>query len=124
MGKVKAEGCLFHHFHGEYSSTVALAFANESEARSALSTLGSGWKVGQKNANILVWSGTSEELEILKKDLDEKFLRKNFPCGWKHCKGQCKKAPIDNINHSVDRGASFEVEIECPPEEQLTLRGT
>ena len=66
---VKAEGILAHKFHGTYHSVIALSFQDEQSARDALSTLGSDWKVGQKNANVLVWSGDRDSLESVKAKL-------------------------------------------------------
>lgn len=120
MGKVKAQGVLRHGFFGTYVATIALVFDSADAARDALSVLAAdGWKTGKK-AECLIWSGSDDAFERVKERLDT-FGRTNRPCGYSHCTHQCKDATIDSVNHSIDIGPWFEVEIPCEPTEQLAL---
>jgi hypothetical protein len=60
---ITAKGILAHHFHGAYWAQIALEFETEENARDCLPVLGSGWEVGQKHKNILVWTGDSAALD-------------------------------------------------------------
>jgi hypothetical protein len=122
MSKIKAEGCLRHGFFGDYVAVIALMFQDERAAKDALNVLAGNWKVSNKNTKGLIWSGSSEELKEVKSQLD-KFKRTNRPCGYHHCDDKCKSAEIDSINHSIDFGPRFDIEIECEPEEQTSMFG-
>lgn len=119
---VKAEGILAHKFHGTYFSVIALSFQDEQCARDALSILGDSWKVGQKNATVLVWSGDRDSLESVKSKLKGYGLQIK-PCTWRHCKDHCKSAEIDGLPHSIDYGPAFTVEIPTTAKEQTSLFG-
>jgi hypothetical protein len=106
---MKAKGRLRHCFFGDYSAVVALDYGSQENSLAALPTLGEGWKPG-KNVACLVWQGDSKALEALKEKLKAYSLAID-PCGWKHCKGQCKGAEIDSLAHSVDVGPAFTVDI-------------
>jgi hypothetical protein len=121
MNTVKGVGILCHKFYGEYSAVIAMQFADEAMAKDAIKTLGTPWKVGQKSANVLVWSGGRDALEDIKLKFKESYGLKVVPCGMKHCKHQCKNAEIDNLNHSVDYGATFEIDVPIVPTEQMSL---
>ncbi len=117
---VTAKGMLVHRFWGTYSAGIALEFASEAHARDALVTLGAPWKQGEKCREALVAFVESDALD----DIKARFAAWGLtitPCGRKHCKHQCRDAPIDNVNHSIDRGANFSVSIPTIPAEQESL---
>jgi hypothetical protein len=101
MNTVHAEGQLRHRFWGEYSAVIALRAAND-----ALVTLKEPWHIGEKNKNVLVWTGNSDELSALK----DRFTN--------YC-DDVKK--IDSCKYSVDYGEPFEVDIPTVPHEQMSL---
>ncbi len=117
---VTGKGTLVHRFWGTYSAGIGLEFSSPDHARDALATLGSPWKVADGNARVLVAFVESDALNGIKAQFKVWGLTIT-PCGRKHCKGQCRKADIDNVNHSVDRGANFEVSIPTTPIEQTAL---
>ncbi len=105
---VKARGRLMHQFHGTYTAVVGLVFDTPEDAHAAHTRLGDTWVPSHGNPKALVWQGGDESLEQVKQALAHATID---PCGWKHCRGQCKRAPIDSIAHSVDYGPSFTVEL-------------
>ena len=106
MNPIKAEGILRHLFWGEYSAFIALKFSSDEHANDVLSVLGSPWHVGEKNKDVLVWSGNSDELGALK----ESF------------KKYCDNVDlIDSCTHPIDYGDPFEVSIPVIAKEQLNL---
>jgi hypothetical protein len=104
---MKAHGQLRHHFHGEYSATIAVQFESAEHADQALSKLGDGWKVGDKASNALIWFGNSEALKKCKEILvgygaDEK--------------------KIDSCAKSIDYGEPFDIDVPAGiPKEQASL---
>jgi len=104
-------GKLRHCFFGTYTAIIGLRFNSLDDARSALSTLGEGWEL-RESTNVLVWSGDGEALEAVKARFQGWRLAID-PCGWKHCKRQCRTEPIDSIAHSIDVGPSFTLDV--PP---------
>jgi hypothetical protein len=122
---VKAVGVYQHHFYGEYLGTIVLRFTDEQCAADALKTLNGSkvelnqfWLLGKKSGNVLCWTGNTIELM---KDRFKTFNLRILPCGSLHCSDQCKNAEIDNVNHSVDLGATFEIDIPIVPAEQESL---
>lgn len=113
---VKASGVLRHCFFGSYTAIIVLRFADKASANDALVTLGNQWKM-EHNETHLVWKGDTKELTTLKNKLRAFGLRIQ-PCGMHRCRTQCQDAEIDNINHSVDYGALFEIDIPTVPAEQ------
>jgi hypothetical protein len=120
MAKFKGIGVLRHGFYGNYVAVIGLQFENEKIAAHVLPLLGKHWRVGEKEKRVLVASVGGEDLDLVKAQLD-RLGRINLPCGYYHCVHQCKNEPIDNVNHSIDMGAQFEVTIECEPIEQTSL---
>ena len=119
---VLGTGVLRHQFHGTYSALIGIAFRDVASARDALVTLRTicgGWLVG-KTPRTLVWFGSSETLSVIKAKFVEYDLEIE-PCGWKHCKTQCRGAEIDSTAHSVDVGPSFLIDIPVVPNEQIPL---
>ena len=117
---VTAKGTLVHRFWGTYSAGIGLEFASEAHAEDALRTLGAPWKVATGSTRVLVVFIESEALGAIKEQFKGWGLTIT-PCGFHHCKHQCKDSEIDNVNHSVDRGANFEVVIPTQPVEQGDL---
>src|SRR5678810_820506 len=117
---VTGNGLLVHHFWGTYFAGIVIEFPSEAHARDALKTLGEPWKLGTKHTQCVVGSFESDALDNVKARFAKWGLTIR-PCGFKHCKGQCKNAAIDNVNHSVDHGAAFEVRIPVVPAEQQEL---
>lgn len=122
MITVKAVGKLRHAFHGEYFAALGLEFSTEQHAHLALKTLGPDWKLGQKQPKALIWVGGGDKLSELKERL-KGFGITIRPCGMKRCRGQCKKAEIDSLAHSIDYGPWFEVQIPVEDPNQATLLG-
>lgn len=120
MTNVTAKGLLIHRFWGTYSAGIALEFATPDHAQDALRTLGAPWKVGNNSSAMLVAFVESEALGVIKEQFKGWGLTIT-PCGFHHCAHQCKDSEIDNVNHSVDRGAHFEVTIPTEPTEQGVL---
>lgn len=118
--KVTGKGILKHFFHGTYYCGIALEFLDENTARDAKVVLGEDWKPGTKATNALVWFGDGAALDALKIRFADMNYKSN-PCGMRHCKHQCKDAAIDNVNHSVDVGATFTIEVDVTPPEQGRL---
>lgn len=104
--EVKANGQLAHHFWGEYFATIALGFANTTEAYLAQKTLGTDWKLGKKSSTALVWHGNREQLNALKKVLG------SFGADLKK---------IDSIAKSIDYGEPFTVTIPVTDPNQMNL---
>ena len=121
----KATGILRHHFHGDYSCTIGLQFADAESAARSLDTLGDPWHIGERSPNVLVGTLDSAELDAFK----ARYAPKMLPCGRKGCRHKCRNAEIDNVNHSIDTSGPFEVEIPpptapivaAPPVEQLFM---
>ncbi len=120
--KVTAEGTVLHGFFGEYVGTIGLIFSCAEHAAGALPKLGDAWRVGPKNPAVLVCRAKGAAFQTVVEAL-EAFELERIPCGLSHCKHQCQKAPIDNVNHSVDRGGRFKVSFEIDPPGQLGLFG-
>ena len=106
----KATGILRHHFHGDYSCTIGLQIPDAESAARSLTTLGESWHVGERSSLVLIATLTSEELDAFKAH----YKPATTPCGRKGCRHKCVGQPIDNVNHSVDVGGQFTVEI-APP---------
>jgi len=106
MNTVHAEGRLRHRFWGEYSAVIALKFSSVEAANDALVTLKEPWHIGEKNKDVLVWTGNSDELSALK----DKFTA--------YC-NEVEK--IDSCKYSVDYGEPFEVDVPVVPREQMGL---
>ncbi len=124
MGTIKAKGGLRHRFHGEYSAVVGFVFedwAAATQAQAIFCGVAGKWVPATK-PNALVWIGDSTELDSLKAELAKHKLVIP-PCGSRHCKSQCKDAEIDSVNHSIDYGPAFTLEIEVVASEQLSLLG-
>lgn len=122
MNTVKADGVLRHGFFGKYVATIVLVFADAESARDGLKTLGEGWEPGKmKEGKAIVWLGDSAALDAVKATFARFGLK--TACGYEHCKHRCKDAGIDSVNHSVDFGPPFEVEIPVTPGEQTSLFG-
>lgn len=121
----KAIGILRHHFHGEYSCTIGLQFPDAESADRARVSLGEPWHVGERSPAVLLATLTSDELDAFKAH----HKPVTTPCGRKGCRHKCRNAEIDNVNHSVDVGGQFTVEIfppvapieAAPPVEQMGL---
>ena len=116
-----AKGQLAHHFWGTYSASIALAFDSAGEAEAANAVLGSAWKRGP-HAVSLIAHVDKAGLDAIK----ERFAGAGFyltvpPCGWRHCKGRCRQAPIDSLAHSVDYGPEFALTVYCEDPRQLAL---
>ena len=123
MGLVKCTGILRHHFWGHYVAGIALEFENEKAALDALEIFSrdSAWKgieQGETHKTILVL--TTEVIDAVKATL-EKYRYKSIPCGRASCRHGCRNAEIDNLNHSIDLGAKFTLEIDTTPMEQEVL---
>lgn len=125
---IKATGILRHIFHGsEESARIGLQFASREEAEQAIETLWENsigeFQLGGNGYRNAASSFTSEKLEKAKIFFNEKCNITIVPCGFPNCKNQCKDAPIDNLKHSVDYGATFTLEIPFPlvPNEQAKL---
>jgi len=103
--RIKAKGQLRHRFHGDYSVVIVLVFGSEEEAALALTKL-TGWSASEKTSKCLVWSGDSEELEVVSDVLE----------GY-----GAERRKIASLRYSIDYGEPFEVEIELPEKNQMTL---
>jgi hypothetical protein len=107
MTSVHANGILRHCFFGTYTAVIGLTFESETHKQDAKKVLGNSWSdESAKRKNILVWSGTSEELDEVKKVL---------------VKYGADEKKIDSIAKSIDYGEPFEVNIPIVPNEQLPL---
>jgi hypothetical protein len=115
---VRAKGRLRHHFWGDYHATIVLAFNDAASARDASVTLGDQWKPAKSTDAALVWHGTGEDFERVKEQL-QSFAFAPVACGRKGCSSQCSDATIDSVNHSIDLGPEFIVEVPSVPAEQL-----
>lgn len=104
--KAKANGRLRHCFFGTYIAVIALGFEDEYQAEQALPHLGKGWKIGEQSKKALRWEGTTEELEACKKVL---------------VKLGADEDAIDSLEHSIDYGDPFTIEVEIVPQEQMSL---
>ena len=120
MTNVTAKGTLVHRFWGTYSAGIGLEFASEAHALDALRVLGEPWKVATGSSRVVVAFFESEALDAVKARFNSWGLTIT-PSGFHHCAHQCKHAEIDNVNHSVDRGANFEITIPTEPAEQGAL---
>jgi hypothetical protein len=106
-----ARGQLLHHFHGDYSATVLIVFDSPEDAALAHARLPQAdkWKPG-RDAKALIWRGGREALDTLKASLHVEIT----PCGFSHCRTQCKHAEIDGVPHSIDSGPVFRLSIRTP----------
>jgi hypothetical protein len=68
--------------------------------------MGSGWSQGAKSKEVLVWVGTSAELEECTKVL---------------VSFGAEEAKIASIAKSIDYGEPFQVEVPVTPAEQTSL---
>ena len=105
-------------FHGQYSCAVVLDFVNAEAAAAALKVLGDGWKQ-TKLPSCLMGTFSSVQLETFK----SKFNPQAKPCQRKECRG--KKHEIDGLEHSIDMGPRFDIELDVVVEnkDQLPLFG-
>lgn len=106
--KATFEGRIAHHFHMPYWCTMALVFNSESDAKQALTILGSNWKIG-KQPKAVVASLKSDELDAMKKcfeshGMDAENIRK-----------------IDSIAKSIDYGEPFEGSLNVDNLDQACL---
>jgi hypothetical protein len=120
--QVTAEGIVLHGFFGKYVGTIGLSFKHAEHAQAALAQLGEPWKASAKNPCVLVCRASGDAFNGAR-DALERFNLERTPCGLSHCEHQCREAPIDNVNHSIDRGGNFTVSFEISPPGQLDLIG-
>jgi hypothetical protein len=105
---MKAHGILRHHFHGTYSATVGLQFADAPAAREAIEILGEPWELAGERS--LVVGVDSAGLKRLKRQLRGHGLRTLHRDRGGPRKGPGKDA-IDCCCRSVDVGCPFTVEV-------------
>jgi hypothetical protein len=102
----QAKGILRHQFFGTYSAVIALEFQDTYQAKESLTKLGNGWNISQKNDNVLVWAGNSEELDVCKDVLT------SFGADYDK---------IDSVAKSIDYGEPFQVIIPIDNKDQLAM---
>ena len=114
---MKASGQLIHHFWGTYSCEIYLDFSCPEHATAVQQQkltdwmlLGStlGKSMGNEQLTEFVCVLNTWNLEIT-------------PCGRRDCEGQCRKAGIDSLNHSMDYGPKWTCDIPAIPLDQLVL---
>ena len=116
---MKCDGSLRHIFHGgDTVAIIGLRFADEKIAKAAIEKL-PGFEQGQ-NAAVLIRSFTSDQLEDFKSKMSDWGLQIK-PCGYRHCKKQCSDAEIDNVAHSIDRGAAWTMDVPVEHPDQMKL---
>ena len=116
---MKCDGAFRHCFHGgDTAGIIALSFGSEPIARAALEIL-PGFKLG-KNPTAIIGSFTSEQLNQFKARIANWDLQIK-PCRMPHCRHQCRDAEIDNVNHSVDYGASWTMDVPIVHPDQISL---
>lgn len=114
---MNARGLLQHHFHGDYSASIVLRFASADCAQGALEVLR---EFRQSTApDAIIATLNSDALDKFKDRWRERITI--TPCGHKHCSHQCRNSEIDNVNHSVDYGADFTVDVPAVPANQMRL---
>jgi len=116
---MKGEGRLAHKFHGTYWCAIVIGFDSADHAIDAQRALGDPWKVHPKEPKALIAALDSAQLDAFK----TKYAPKARPCKRRDCRHGCVDAAIDNLNHSVDVGPIFDVEIPTTPHEQCALLG-
>ena len=88
--KIKAVGKLRHHFHGDYSATIALGFESEEERDSAYSyitNISNSFQKSEKANHVMVGTFSSEELDKVKAAFEP--LRIDPVCELFDCKRKC-----------------------------------
>lgn len=106
---MKATGQLQHHFWGDYSCTIALEFASGDCAEAVLQLL-PGWKQSKDNPALIGAFLTNEQLTAFQAKIGNWNLQIQ-PCGRRDCRHQCQNAGIDSVNHSIDYGPVFTVDV-------------
>lgn len=97
---------------------VGLRFDTAAIAAAAVEKL-PGFKVG-KDPTVIVAAFTSKTLDEFKATIS-KWNLQITPCGFHHCKTQCRDAEIDNMNHSIGFGASLTMDVPVEHPDQMTL---
>lgn len=100
-----------HHFYGDYSAGIGIGFDDPQSAALALPKLQPRnlpvqWRQGEKARHVAVICVNSEQLEVLKQHLGE--LGADVDA-------------IDSVDHSIDYGDPFTVEVEVEDPRQLQL---
>lgn len=120
--KVKCVGRLRHHFHGDYSATVFIAPDSADDVPSIAKAFAKVYvsAVISESGKGVIINCASPELDHLKEVLHVWGITMS-PCGWKHCGKRCKAKEIDGLEHSVDVGPQFEVDIPIELDTSATL---
>jgi len=105
--KLKATGQLRHHFFGDYSAGICLAFetADAALALPKVTVKGVEW-CQSENKRVLVTCVDSQHLEVLKVRLAEMGAN---------------PSAIDSMDHSIDFGDPFNIEVDVEDPRQLAL---
>lgn len=114
---MKASGMLFHCWFSEYYAVVTLAFCCPESAAAVLPVLGEPWQIAEGNARVLVARLNSPALHSFKSRWSDAI--EIHPCGFPGC--QEHHTEIDHVDHSIDHGASWDMEIPAVPLNQLSL---
>ena len=104
--KIKANGRLAHHFHGNYWATIVIGTDSPKDSALIASQLGEGWSTSLRDKRALVWTGNSEELDACETILESL--------------GADRKK-ISSIAKSIDYGEEFTITVDVTPPEQLSL---
>lgn len=117
--RIKGQGRLRHQFHGTYSSLIAIDFGNQQECEPALSKLllVGHWQASADHPQVAIGRLTSKEVE----DFKLKFQPKVTPCNAFKCTDAIHE--IDGLDHSIDFGPPFTIEMEIDMEnkDQMSL---
>ena len=114
---MKATGQLIHHFWGTYSCEIYLDFECPEHAVACKEQKLPTWKLLDST---LGKSLSNEQLTEFMRVLNTWHLE-IIPCGRRDCKGQCRNAGIDSLNHSIDVGPIWTCDIPAIPLNQMVL---
>jgi len=108
---MKATGGIKHHFWGEYYCTLALRFETADGVDRCLGKLGPKWTQVPEQPHLAGAFLNSAELEEFEEKARTEFGLTIAPCGRRDCRHQCRDADLGSVNHSIDYGPTFQVEI-------------
>ena len=116
---VRARGRLAHHFHGEYSATIALVFDAAEDATEALRTL----SLRMPAAEWTQPTSTGLVCTVGATELREFVLPQLLPLVTDIDKHPITGKPmtIDSLDASVDRGPEFRVVVPTTSMRQMAL---
>jgi hypothetical protein len=114
-------------FHGTYTARIVLAFADAAAAAAGLAAIEangcSAFGTAASEPRAIVGTLDSAALAAFKDAWCHAITI--APCGWRHCKRQCKTAAIDSLAHSVDVGPVFTLDtaaVKTPPKPKRAPR--